>query len=55
MSRRRDRRFLFALPGIFVAAATFAFLNQGTKTEVEATSLDKFDPGYIISDYAMHK
>lgn len=53
MSRRRDRRFLFALPGIFVAAATFAFLNQGTKTEVEATSLDKFDPGYIISDYAM--
>ena len=53
MRRRYDRRLLFALPGVFVAAATFAFLNQSTKIDVDAASLEKFDPGYIISDYTM--
>ena len=53
MSSRYDRRLKLALPGIFAAVTTFAFLNQGTKVAVDAASLEKFDPGNIVSDYIM--
>ena len=54
--RRRDQRWKFILPGVFVAIALFTFLSQSFKSldeEADAASLANFDPGYIISDYQM--
>ena len=52
--RRRDKRGLLLLFGIFIIAAIFSFVANGVKeNDVEAASLAGFDPGYIISDYQM--
>ena len=53
MKRRYDRRLYLVLPGIFATVATSAFLSQGVKNTTDAASLEKFDPGNIISDYVM--
>ena len=54
--RRRDKRGLFVLLGMFVMIFLFTFLSRSfdkLNEEVEAASLANFDPGYIISDYQM--
>ena len=54
--RRRDKRGLFVLLGIFVMIFLFTFLSRSfdkLNEEAEAASLANFDPGYIISDYQM--
>ena len=53
---RRDGRIRFLALGVFTAVFLFTFLAQAfrrTDSKVEAASLANFDPGYIISDYAM--
>lgn len=52
-SRKFDRRTLWALLGVFVAVALFSFLVQSIQKSVDAANLNKFDAGYIISDYQM--
>ena len=52
--RRRDKRLWYVLGVVFVAVGFFSFLRQGESGRVaEAASLEKFDAGYIISDYQM--
>ena len=52
--RRRDKRIWYVLTIVFVAVGFFNFLTKCEgKVEVEAASLEKFDAGYIISDYQM--
>ncbi len=56
MTQRRDKRKWYLLGAIFVAVFLFTFLKQESdenRMAVEAASLKKFDPGYIISDYQM--
>ena len=56
ISRRRDRRLFFILPGVFVAVLLFTFLTSKFKMSNEnanAANLANFDPGYIISDFQM--
>ena len=52
-NRRRDRRKWYVVLLVFVVAFTFGFLRSREKDGADAASLDKFDPGYIISDYQM--
>ncbi len=52
--RRRDKRGLLLLFGIFIIVAIVSFVANGVKeNDAEAASLAGFDPGYIISDYQM--
>ena len=54
--RRRDfRKGGLFVAGVFAAVFLFVFLAGRYKLsgETEAANLDNFDPGYIISDYAM--
>ena len=56
MRRRRSKRIWYMALGVFVAVFLFTFLIQRHKINngnVLAASLEKFDPGYIISDYQM--
>ena len=54
--RRRDTRIWFMMLGMFAMVFLFTFLTgyfKGRKAEVEAASLEGFDPGFIISDWQM--
>ena len=54
--RKRTRKAWYGMFGAFVAVFLFAFLitkaNQ-SNNNVDAASLDSFDPGFIISDWQM--
>ena len=47
------RKDLLKICFIFGFAAAFTFFALKTPKETEAASLDRFDPGNIISDYTM--
>ena len=54
--RRNVRKSFLAVLALFVMIFVFTFLvqvNRNNEMEVEAASLDGFDPGYIISDWQM--
>ena len=54
--RRRDKRIWFVMLGVFAAVFLFTFLSsyhKATNDDVNAASLDNFDPGFIISDWQM--
>ena len=54
MTRHRSHRRIISLVVIFVATASFFFFKNANQTStVDAYSLDRFDPGLIISDYVM--
>lgn len=55
--RRRDKRGLYVVLGVFVAVFLFSFLMQFRRVYdvAEAADLSVFDPGYIISDYQMSR
>ncbi len=54
MTRRRSHCRILGLAVIFVATASFFFFKNANQTStVDAYSLDRFDPGLIISDYVM--
>ncbi len=55
MTRRRNyRNRILGLVIIFAAISTFTFIkNINDRQTVDAYSLERFDPGYIISDYVM--
>jgi len=55
MRGRKSKRIWFVALGVFVAVFLFSFLIQKYKNNnsVDAASLAKFNPGYIISDYQM--
>ena len=55
MTRRRNyRNRILGLVIIFAAISTFTFIkNINNRQTVDAYSLERFDPGYIISDYVM--
>ena len=53
MTRRHTRRNVVLFTGLFAASALAAFLSNASEPEATAATLDKFDPGNIISDYMM--
>lgn len=56
--RRRDKRVVFVVLGVFVAVFLFSFLARkfhALEGEVDAANVAAFDPGYIISDYQMSR
>lgn len=56
--RRRDKRWVFVVFGVFIAVFLFSFLARrfhALEGEADAANVAAFDPGYIISDYQMSR
>ncbi|MBQ3470752.1 fibronectin type III domain-containing protein, partial [Candidatus Saccharibacteria bacterium] len=56
--RRRDKRWVFVVFGVFIAVFLFSFLARrfhALEDEADAANVAAFDPGYIISDYQMSR